>query len=197
MFKIMLNALWSRDYVTQLAQVLSACIPCEMDEAYLRIRDLGEGKGMTLISSTVGKAEALACDFLQYGCYIEVEQIAAMSDEMMLEDLKDWFDDDQRFFSVLYDNDGHVSKIIEERGYGYLRLESQAVSDWVGAELIRNGAKRLERADWPALKERLDKAVADNEVRRAYIRAQRSEEKRRRLERGESVEGMDFDFEEE
>lgn len=193
MFKIVLNAMWSKDYVFQLATVLSSCMPCEMDEAYQIIRDLGEGKQLVIHADTIGKAEALACDFQQYGCYIEVEQVAAFSDELMIADLQDWFDENQQDFSVLYDQQGHVSKIVEERTYGMLRLESQAVSDWVGAELIRLGAKRLGPEDWPALRDRLNSAITLNEQRRQKIRAERAEEKRRRQLRGESTQDLDED----
>lgn len=195
MFKIKLNAMWSKDYLKQLALVLSDSIPCDLEQANAHIRDLGMGKGFSLIAPTVGKAEAMACDLLQYGCYIEVEQIAPITDAMMLADLRDWFDEDQRHFRVLYGKDGHVQKIIEERGYGYLRLESQVVGDWVGEELIRLGAERLDMGDWPLLKARLAQATAENELRRQEIRAKRSAEKNRRLARGESI--QDLELEEE
>ena len=195
MYKIILNAMWSKDYLKQLALVLCECMPCALEEANQHIRDLSLGKRIVLMTTTVSKAEALGCDLVQFGCYLEVEQVGPLTDEMMLADLKDWFDEDQRHFRVLYGKDGHVQKIIEERGYGFLRLESQVVSDWVGEELIRCGAQRLELADWPALKSRLDQATEANELRRLEIRNKRSAEKNRRLARGESI--KDLELEEE
>jgi hypothetical protein len=185
MFKILLNGMWSKDYLTPLGRVLSENVPCDLDQAILMIKELGDGKRQSLIAKNLGKAEALACDLLQFGCYIEVVQVGPLTDEMVLEDLVDWFDEDQQTFRVLYHADGHVNKIIEEQGYGFLRLESQAVSDWVGAELIRLGAQRLEPEDWPALKQRLEVAIAENEVRRQEIRAERAAEKRKRQEEEE------------
>jgi hypothetical protein len=191
MFKILLNGMWSKDYLTPLAKVMSDNMGCDLEEASQMIRELGEGKRQSMMAATMRKAEALACDLLQYGCYIEVEQVAPLTDAVLLEDLQEWFDEGQQDFRVLYHENGHVDKIIEERGYGYLRLESQAVSDWVGEELIRLGAQRLGPGDWPALKQRLEKAIAENEVRRQEIRAERAAEKRLREERGESVDGLD------
>lgn len=195
MFRIILNAMWSKDYLKQLAIVLSDCLPCTLEEANQHIRDLSTGKRIVLMTPTVGKAEALACDLVQYGCYIEVEQVGPLTDELMLADLREWFDENQQHFRVVYNREGHVDKIIEERGYGYLRLESQVVSDWVGEELIRSGATRLEQSDWPALKERLEQATAANELRRMEIRKKRTAEKQRRLARGESI--KDLELEEE
>ncbi len=191
MFKIILNAMWSKDYLKQLALVLSETMPCDLEEANQHIRDLSIGKRIVLLPTTVGKAESLACDLVQYGCYIEVEQIGPFTDEMMLADLKDWIDENQQHFRVLYDKNGRVSKIIEERGYGFLRLESQVVSDWVGEELIKFGAQRMEMSEWPALKSRLDQATAANELRRLEIRNKRSTEKQRRIARGESIEDLE------
>jgi hypothetical protein len=179
MFKIMLNAMWSKDYLPQLAQVLADSLPCELEEAFLHIRALTEGKRLAVLASTVGKAHALSCDFLQYGCYIEVEQVAPLTDAAMIADLHEWFDEDQGSFRVVTDAAGHVSKIIEEHGYGYLRLETPGVSDWVGEELVRLGAQRVPDGDWPALQARLLQATAENEVRRMELRAERSAMKQR------------------
>lgn len=195
MFKIILNAMWSKDYLPPLARVLSESVPCDLEDAYLMIRELGEGKRQSVVAPTASKAEALACDLLQFGCYTEVEQVAPLTDEILVQDFEDWFREDQGDFSVLYDDKGHVSKIIEEHSYACLRLETQVVSDWVGEEMVRLGARRLVSTDGPALKERLERAIAENEVRRMEIRAQRAAEKRRRQEYGAST--ADLDSEEE
>jgi hypothetical protein len=184
MFKIWLNGMWSKDYVQPLSLVLSANLSCEVAEALEKIKDLGNGKRMTVMATSVGHAHDLACDLLQYGCYIEVEQVGPLTDAGMIADLHDWFREDQSRFSVLMEPSGHVAKIIEEQGFGYLDLEAQAVRDWVGEELIRLGATRLDASEWPALKKRLDQAIADNEVRRMELRAERAAAKKRYLESG-------------
>jgi hypothetical protein len=194
MYRIVLNAMWSKDYLLQLATLLSENIPCELDHAYQVIRELGEGKRLEL-SPVAGKAEQLACELQQYGCYTEVEQVGPLTDEMMIADMENWFDDDQSHFSVLYDRDGHVVRMVEERGYAFLRMESQKVQDWAGAELLRLGAKRLESEDAGDLNQRLKAAIAANEVRRAKIRTERALEKQWRLAHGESAQEPEGDEE--
>ncbi|MFN8397445.1 MAG: hypothetical protein U0176_22670 [Bacteroidia bacterium] len=195
MFKIVLNAMWSKDYLTPLAKVVSETMPCSLDEATVMVRDLSDGRRMSLIAHTPSQAELLACDLLQFGCYIEVEQVGPLTDEIMIHDLQNWFADGQEAFSVLYDAQGHVQRIVEEQGYGVLRLESQPVADWVGEELIRLGARKLGASEAPALRKRLEKAIKENEVRRQRIRSERAFEKNRRMEAGESLDGLDSEEE--
>ncbi len=180
MFKIILNAMWSKDYLSSLAQVLSTNMPCDLEVALQHLRDLAAGKRLTVMAATVGKAHELACDFLQYGCYIEVEQVAALTDAAMIADFQDWFDEDQSRFKVVTDAAGHVTKMIEEVNFAYLNVETPGLKDWVGAELLRFGAEQVEESDWPALNARLQQAIAENEVRRMDLRAERALEKRQR-----------------
>lgn len=195
MYKIVLNAMWSKDYLEPLARVVSETVPCTLEDAAVMVQDLSDGRRMSLIAPTPSRAEELACDLLQYGCYIEVEQVGPLTDQIMVHDLHNWFADDQDAFSVLYDAQGHVQRIVEEQGYGVLRLETQPVADWVGEELIRLGAKRLEHTEAAALRKRLEKAVSENEVRRQRIRSERTFEKNRRIQSGESVDDMDSEEE--
>jgi hypothetical protein len=181
MFRIWLNGMWSKDYVQPLAQVLCNNLGCELEAAQERIKDLGGGKRMYVLAESVGKAHELACDLLQYGCYIEIEQVGPLTDAAMIADLHGWFEADQSTFRVVMDMAGHVAKIIEVQGYGYLHLEAQAVRDWVGEELIRLGAQRVEATEWPALQNSLDQATADNEARRMQLRAERAAAKERWL----------------
>jgi hypothetical protein len=195
MFKIVLNAMWSKDYLTPLAKVVSETMPCSLEEASVMVRNLSDGRRMSLVANTPAHAEELACDLLQFGCYIEVEQVGPLTDEVMIHDLQNWFADDQDAFSVLYDTQGHVQRIVEEQGYGILKLESQPVADWVGEELIRLGARKLGPSEASALRKRLENAIKENEVRRQRIRSERAFEKNRRMEAGESLEGLDYEEE--
>ncbi len=177
MFKIMLNGMWSKDYLKSLAEVLSIHVPCDIDEAFVKIRELTQGKRMSVVAHTPSKAHDLACDLLQYGCYTEVEQVGPLTDAAMIADLEGWFDDDQSTFRVVTNAAGQVTRIIEEQGYAFLRMETQVLNDWVGEELIRLGAQQVDESDWPALNQRLQTAIAENEVRRMDLRAERAANK--------------------
>jgi hypothetical protein len=178
MFRIQINGLWSRDYVTPLARVLCDTIPCSLEDAIVRIRELADGKRLSVNIATIGKANAVACDMLQYGCYIEVDQVAPLTDEAMIADFEDWFDPELSAFDVVYDATGKVSKIIDERAFAYMRIESQVVTNYVGKELLKRGAQQLDEFEWPEVQKRLKKATAENEIRRTSIRARRAEYKR-------------------
>ncbi len=187
MFKIMLNAMWSKDYLPSLAQVLSDNLHIDQEDAMMRIRALMTGKRMGVMAATVGKAHELACELLQYGCYIEVEQVAPLTDAAMIADLMYWFDEDQSSFRVVTDVAGHVTKIIEEQGYAYLQMETPGLNDWVGNLLIRHGAQQVDEEDWPALQARLKAAIAENDVRRMDLRAVRAAAKLRYGSQGGAI----------
>lgn len=178
MFRIQLNAMWSKDYLHSLAQVLSGCMPCDPEEAVQHVRELAGGRRLAVDVPTVGQAHSLACEFLQYGCYIEIEQVGPLSDAAMIADLDGWFEEGLEEFRVVTSPEGHVTRILEENGYAFLKLETQGVADYVGQQLLRNGAQEVSELDWAALNQRLKQAIAENEVRRTEIRAQRAEAKR-------------------
>jgi hypothetical protein len=181
MFKILIHALWSKDYMTPLMKVLMEVFSLNTEQAYRKIREIEKGNRVHFQVDTLKQAEFLATELLQFGCYIEVTQVGPLTDEAFIEDIRDFFDEDMSALRVVYDKQGHVAKIMEEQGHSYIGIERQAVRDFVGEEMIRLGASRLEDEDWPELKARLEKAIAENEQRRMEIRAERARMKQQRM----------------
>lgn len=180
MFRVRINALWTKDFASPISKVLIANIPCDKETAYEHIRKLDFGTRVDLFIPSVQKARVVSCDLQENGCYVQVDQVGQLSAAALIEDFEDYFDEDMSALRIIYDEDSHVSKILEAQGYSFVVIEDQEVRDFVGAQMLTRGAKKVEPADWPIVKARLDKAIEENEERRKRIRAERAKRKQAR-----------------
>lgn len=184
MFRIRINALWTKDFFAPLVRVLMNHLKCSKDEAYSIIRHVEGGEFYDLNISRLSEAESVACDLMEYGCYVQSDQIEAVSNDVLMADFADYFDEDMSALRIIYNKDGHVGKILEAQGYSFVIIEDQSLRDFVGELMLKNGAERIEPEGWEALKKRLDEEIEANEVRRMELRAKRAAEKQMRRQSG-------------
>lgn len=174
MFRIRINALWTKDFLSPVSKVLISNVPCDRESAYALIRKLEHGERLDLLIPSVGQAHSVACDLLENGCYVQVDQVAQLSEAALIADFTDYFDSDMSALRIIYDKNGHVWKILEAQGYSFVVIEDQGVRDFVGQQMLDAGAQRIEAADWPDVKARVNKAIEENEKRRQKIRSERA-----------------------
>lgn len=159
MFRIVLNALWSKDYIVPLNRVLVDTIGCTRDEARIYIEGLSERKPLTINCDTPGKAYDLTTNLLQYGCFVEVFQTGSLTDNALFEDASPLIGDDMQEWMVVQDDRGRILKYVLEHGHGIGKFEREEVTNQVGQQLLNRGARVIDQAE-------MAKIAADAEASR-------------------------------
>jgi hypothetical protein len=158
MFRIVLYALWSKDYLVSLAEVIA------------------EAKGygpLEITCTSSGKAYELCTNLLQFGGFVELFQIGAVSDAGIAEDFKLILDTDLRNWLVHVDGAGRALHMIESHTLGQLRFERDAVTHAIGLEMLARGATaiddaRMAEVDAAAEASRLERIAYAKEMTERY-----------------------------
>lgn len=140
MFRIDLHALWSYDFLPSLNHLFVESMGMEMEEAKALVEGVKEGRPRSLFMDSHTQTTLLAQELLQLGMFISVTQIGRITDDHMVEELKELMGEDLSGWLVLLDEEEeHVLKIVESRGLMMLGFESQYVKDAVGEEILQRG----------------------------------------------------------
>ena len=146
MFRIVLYALWSKDYLASLTKVIAEGKGCSLDEARAELAGIGFRKPLEIIATRSGKAYELCTNLMQFGGFVEIFQIGPVTDEGMAADFVDMLDGDMRGWWVHVDAEGCAVRMIESNTQGQLRFEQEAVTHSVGMEMLARGAEAIDSA---------------------------------------------------
>jgi hypothetical protein len=141
MFRIQMHALWSQDYIAPLARMLARVCECSLEEAEQMVSDLSSQKTLVLESPTPAEANFLARDLLQFGVFVEVEQIGPITPEAMRYDaVKSLPKSLVGWYVQVDEKSGNATQLIEQDSLATLRYEYPEVTEELGQEMLSRGA---------------------------------------------------------
>jgi hypothetical protein len=167
MFRIVLYALWSKDYLSSLTKVIADAKGCGLEVARHELAGIGYRNPLEIIVSRSGKAYELCTNLLQFGGFVEIYQIGPVTDEGISEDFKHLLDADMRGWLVHVNGEGRVQRFVETNTQGQLRFEQDEVTHAVGLELLARGAETIDDNGMAVLKAA---AEANRQERIAYAK---------------------------
>lgn len=168
MFRIILYALWSKDYLSSLTKVIAEAKGCGLEQARQELAAIGFRKPLEIICSRSGKAYELCTNLLQFGGFVEIYQIGQVTDAGLVEDFTAMLDPDMQDWLVQVDGEGRVLRYVESHTQGRLRFEREEVTHRIGLEMLARGATAIDDARIAEL----DAAAEQNRQERiAYAKA--------------------------
>ncbi|MEM6269264.1 MAG: hypothetical protein AAF998_07480 [Bacteroidota bacterium] len=141
MFRLQLHSLWSQDYVVPLARMLAIVMDCSLEAATAHVAGLASQTKLVLDAPTPSEANFLARDLLQFGVFVEVEQIGPVTEEAMRYDaIKSLPKSMTGWYVHVDERHGKVVQLIERDSLTILRYEMGQITLDLGEEMLRRGA---------------------------------------------------------
>jgi hypothetical protein len=146
MFRIVMHALWSRDYASALVRLFGDLDSIGPGEAKAVFDDLCEGRPREIICETPGQAYDLSTDLLQFGVYTSCEQIGPVTHLEIARDTIHLLHEDLSMFMVFVDEKGHVKRLVEQNTLGYITMEDEEALALVAAKVLESGGTAIDQA---------------------------------------------------
>lgn len=143
MYRVVMYALWSRDYVSPLAKLFEEVMGIANEDAMLVFERLSQGKPQAIVCSTPGLAYDLSCDLMQFGVYSSSEQIGPITPAIIASDMDNLMHEDLSMFWVFRDEKGQVQRLIQKNTLGFLYFESLQTAQLVGKTVEERGGERI------------------------------------------------------
>jgi|GEM_PF-4141959 hypothetical protein len=147
MYRIVLRALWSRDYVARLVRLLRAVLQTSEEGALSVCRGLASGKPIEILCDSPGQAYDLSSELLQLGVFTEAEQIGPISSQIIAADVVAILHDDLSMFGIWRDQSGGKFRIVEQNTMGMVVFENAEVGEMVAKAVASRGAREISQEE--------------------------------------------------
>ncbi len=155
MFRIVLHALWSRDFMTPLVHSLSESLGVDFTAAKELVDRIGAGQHPVLYIDRITVATDLMQNILQFGVYASVEQVGPVTETGMIAEFRDLMGDELGGWMVELDaTERHVVQIVDAGSLARLAFESQEMMDALGETVLQRGAAVMNDATKEDLEQR-------------------------------------------
>jgi hypothetical protein len=146
MFRLELHALWSHDYEDPLSRLLAKVCACDLEQARKLVEGIAGQSTLTLEAHTPTEANFLAGDLLQFGVYVEVQQISQITEKALVTDaINDMPASMQHWYVLMDEKTKKPLYLLDRDNLVSLRYENISVTEQVGEEMLKRGALPIDR----------------------------------------------------
>lgn len=140
MFRIVLHAMWSKDFMTPLLHALAGVMDDDLEAAKQVVQDMDQGLHPHLYIPELTVVTELMQNILQFGVFASVEQVEALREEVLVQELEELMLEELHGWLVqLNPDESHVRQIIHARTLASISFESQSMMDAVGERVLDRG----------------------------------------------------------
>lgn len=160
MFRIVLYALWSRDYEGALIRVLEEAFSCDYEQARKYLQALADHRVLSLRAPSPGYAYKLASQMMRFGAYTQVEQVGPLKrDDWIADGLVALPENAENWWVV---DSGSLANEqaywLEKTSLVGLRFASDEVTQALSKEMRCRGAETLSEELAGEVEKRMEKA---------------------------------------